>query len=193
MFFLKKNKMPYTVSIEGGSNVSVVRHKCLGLEDQDVAECNSIAPFHNKIDYSHIMWIDSDSIFTPEDVINLLNRDKDIVSGLVKKTPFIYAAGKMDPTKNFFQKESLTDDDVQGTELIESDGVGLAFMLVKKGVFESIKAPWFATTAIDEPTGPNGKIYVGEDIYFCIKAKEAGYKIWLDPTVKVGHLKMGVL
>jgi hypothetical protein len=193
MYHLKKNKIPYTVSVEGGSNVSVVRQKCLGLEDSDIAECKNVAPFYGKIDYSHIMWIDSDSIFTPENFDSLLARDKDIVSGLVKKTPYIYLAGKIDPTKNFFQKESLTEEDIQGTDLIETDGVGFPFMLVKKGVFESIKAPWFATDAIDEPSGPNGKIYVGEDIYFCIKAKEAGYKIWLDPTVKVGHLKMGAL
>jgi len=193
MFFLKKEKIPYTVSIEGGSNVSVVRQKCLGLEDKDIVECNNIAPFYGKIDYSHIMWIDSDSIFTPEDFTKLLARNENIVSGLVKKTPFVYAAGKIDPTKNFFEKESLTDDDVQGTDLIETDGVGLAFMLVKRGVFEKIPAPWFATATVDEPSGPNKKIYVGEDIYFCIKAKEAGFKLWLDPTVKVGHLKMRAL
>jgi hypothetical protein len=193
MFFLKKNKISYTVSMEGGSNVSVVRHKCLGLEEKDIIECNNVAPFYGKIDYTHIMLIDSDSIFTPENFMSLLGRNQDIVSGLVKKTPFVYAAFKVDPTKDLFQKEGLTDNNIKNTDLIEADGAGLAFMLVKRGVFESIKAPWFASTAIDDPSGPNGKIYVGEDIYFCLKAKEAGYKIWLDPTVKVGHLKMRTL
>lgn len=190
MFFLKEAKIPYTVSLEGGSNVSVVRHKVLGLEDKDIIECNNVRPFYGKINYTHIMWIDSDSIFQPEDFMKLLQRNVDIVSGLVKKTPYLYAASKLDPTKNLFTKESLQEKDLTSDELIETEGVGLAFMLIKRGVFEKISMPWFLTTVIDEPNGPNGKIYVGEDIFFCLKAREAGFKIWLDPTVKVGHLKL---
>jgi len=30
---------------------------------------------------------------------------------------------------------------------------------------------------------------VSEDVYFCAKAREAGFKIWVDPRVKVKHLK----
>ena len=30
--------------------------------------------------------------------------------------------------------------------------------------------------------------FVGEDIYFCKKVNEAGFGVWCDPTIDVGHL-----
>ena len=32
-----------------------------------------------------------------------------------------------------------------------------------------------------------------EDVGFCLRARENGYKIWVDPTVCVGHEKTVVL
>ena len=33
----------------------------------------------------------------------------------------------------------------------------------------------------------------GEDAAFCLRAKEYGYKIWVDPTVKLGHVGQTVI
>jgi GT2 family glycosyltransferase len=30
---------------------------------------------------------------------------------------------------------------------------------------------------------------VGEDYSFCVRARRAGFKVWVDPTVKVKHHK----
>jgi hypothetical protein len=30
--------------------------------------------------------------------------------------------------------------------------------------------------------------YIGEDFLFCDRAKEAGFSVWLDPTIKLGHM-----
>ena len=29
---------------------------------------------------------------------------------------------------------------------------------------------------------------VGEDLAFCLRARELGYKIWCDPTISLGHV-----
>jgi len=79
----------------------------------------------------------------------------------------------------------ISEDDLKGDDLLESLYVGMGFMLVKKGVFETVKWPWFLSTTI--PFVNRTEIMVTEDIYFCNKAREAGYKVWIDPTVKVGH------
>ena len=194
MTFLKKNKIDFMISIEGGSNVSVVRERCLGLEEWEVVMPNQIPPFHGKIDYTHIMWIDSDVFFKPEDFMKLLERDKDIVAGLYLKDPKHYAATKVSEKTAYGDLESMTKADLIGPDekpiedLIEGVGVGMGFMLVKKGVFESVQRPWFLTT----PWNFSGilKLLVSEDIYFCLKAREAGFKLWLDPTVLVKHLKL---
>ena len=33
----------------------------------------------------------------------------------------------------------------------------------------------------------------GEDVSFCLDAKEAGYEIWCDPRIRVGHEKTRVI
>jgi len=30
--------------------------------------------------------------------------------------------------------------------------------------------------------------YVGEDYLFCDRAREAGFQVWVDPTIKLGHM-----
>jgi GT2 family glycosyltransferase len=32
---------------------------------------------------------------------------------------------------------------------------------------------------------------IGEDFLFCDRAREAGFEVWVDPTIKLGH--MGVI
>jgi hypothetical protein len=33
----------------------------------------------------------------------------------------------------------------------------------------------------------------GEDVSFCLDAKEEGFEIWCDPRIRVGHEKMRVI
>jgi GT2 family glycosyltransferase len=172
------------ISTEGGSNVSIVRELCLGIKPQDAMTGNHYSPFYGEIDYDYIMWIDSDMIFKPEDVEKLISHNVDIVSGLCKRDPYTFAFSKLED-KPFSQIMGQTEADIPD-KLFEVKAVGAAFLLVKRGVFESIKRPWFSTTLVEND-------FVGEDVYFCIKAREAGYKIWIDPSVKIKHLKLGSL
>jgi hypothetical protein len=154
-----------------GSNVSLVRERCLHPFRNVLPKSKD--PFYGEIDYDYIMWIDSDMIFKPEDFWKLIKNDVDIVSGCAKMNPNSYAL-------------EVYQDRLPVNGLIEVKWVGMAFMLVKKGVFEKVESPWFQTKVVD------GKL-VTEDIYFCKKAQEAGYKIWIDPTVNIGHIKPQVL
>ena len=78
----------------------------------------------------------------------------------------------------------------QEKELFEADYVGFAFLAVKKGVFERMEYPWF-----EIPTRTIGTItdMTSEDCWWCIKAREKGFKIWVDPSVVLGHEKSLVL
>jgi len=64
---------------------------------------------------------------------------------------------------------------MSGTGLQEIFAVGLGCMLVKREVYENISRPFFSVEWNDNYTN-----LVGEDIYFCQKAKSYKYKIWLD-------------
>jgi len=62
-------------------------------------------------------------------------------------------------------------------EMVEVDGIGSHFVLIRKRVFEALPPPWYKCTT------PSA----GEDYWFCRKAKAAGFKIWADMTVHTGH------
>jgi hypothetical protein len=55
-------------------------------------------------------------------------------------------------------------------------------MLVDTGVFKLIDMPWFFFKSL------GGNAFMGEDYWFCERAKEKGIEIWCDPTIAVGHL-----
>ena len=57
-------------------------------------------------------------------------------------------------------------------------------MLVKMEVFDKLEWPYWRSEYVV------GQIVTGADIYFCRKAKAAGYALWVDPKLKCNHFKM---
>ena len=79
--------------------------------------------------------------------------------------------------------------------LFEVAYTGMGFMLVRKGVFEKVGYPWFRPIWENIPLD-NGiimKDFTSEDVGFCRTATEKGTKIFIDPSVIVGHEKSMVL
>ena len=74
------------------------------------------------------------------------------------------------------------------------DYAGFGWLLIQKGVFEDKKMPypWFAPKMQVFESG-NVQDMCGEDVSFCLDAKEAGYEIWCDPRIRVGHEKTRVI
>jgi GT2 family glycosyltransferase len=145
--------------------------------------------FHGKMTYDKLMWIDSDITFTPEDVIKLYESDKDIISGA-----YLLASGEVVAYEKILGKSIAFDELIGKTELIQVGAVGFGFVCVKQGVFESLTRPWFQSvngTYIDSETKETVTLPIqGEDIAWCQRVADQGYKIWLDPTVKLIHTKM---
>jgi len=85
----------------------------------------------------------------------------------------------------------LTPEDVRGKEgLIRVDYTGLGFMLVKKGVFESLDYPWFRP--VEKQIGDMVD-FTMEDVGFCLRAREKGFEVLVDPGIKVGHEKKVII
>ncbi len=134
----------------------------------------------------YYMWIDSDINFTPNDFYKLLvHAEKDfvsIISGIyVMKTTYPYndfACGKL-------EGGTLNRDDIKGqSDLIEVKANGLGWMLVKGEVFEH--------DGLEQPFTQD-EHGTGEDALFQIRAKELGYRSYIDPSLIVGHEKMMIL
>ena len=190
--FCFNNNMQPIMSRRESCNIYYVRNMCLGA---DVSRGKNQKPFNSQIDYDYIMWIDSDIIFTPQHFQKLLTHQKDIVSGI-----YLMSDGKQFATckewdEEYFRRNGhfkfMTINDIQAdTGLIEVSYTGMGFMLVKKGVFESIEYPWFSP--IEKKIGDMVD-FTMEDVSFCLKAKEKGFKIFIYPNLRVGHKKSIVL
>lgn len=151
-------------------------------------------PFGGK-EYDYMMWIDSDMDFEPENVRQLIDCDVDIVSGLavIDSSTVALNAGFLDEKTgeaNFIYAPALSQHPVNEKGLIEVDFVGFAFVLIKRGVFETMGAPWFR---IPEREVDGVIIPMGEDIDWCMRARKHGFKIHAHPGVHIGHEKNVVL
>lgn len=98
-------------------------------------------------------------------------------------------------------EEFVRNNGMMRTETIESmaartkpftcDYVGFGFVMIANGVFENMTYPVFGPKL---QTFDNGiQDYCGEDVGFCLDAKELGISILVDPSIRVGHEKMVVL
>lgn len=130
-------------------------------------------------DCTHVLFIDSDMTFPQDMVGRLLAHDKDIVATNCarRRMPTGPTARGLDAQLVYSMPEST------GLEEVESIGMGV--MLISRKVFESLSEPWFET-----PWRTDKRGYIGEDVFFCRKARAAGFKIYIDHDVskEIGHI-----
>jgi GT2 family glycosyltransferase len=173
-----------------------VRNMCLG--GNNVAGIDQL-PFQGQANYDYIMWIDSDVVFTPDQLFKLIDADKEIVSGVYMMQDNTHFATVETWDNEFFKANGyfpfLTPEILATkTEPFVVDYTGFGWILMKKGVFESLEYPWFQPIWKEyEIDGKTIRDFTMEDVAFCHMIKEKGYDVYIEPTVRVGHEKMMVL
>jgi len=125
--------------------------------------------------YSHLFFIDADMCFSAQVLKRLLSHNKDIVGGV-----YNYRRSTKEPVVRFADENGNPINKETPKELFKCFALGAGCMLIKTSVFKRLKKPWFF---LGEPDNQ-----LGEDIYFCKIATEAGIDVWGDPSVSVGHL-----
>ncbi len=127
-----------------------------------------------------ILWVDSDMRFPKDALEILLSRDLPIVgvNATTRRFPVKPTALDIDPETNDLVKVNSKGK----TGLEQVMGVGFGMILIKKEVFEAAQKPWFWFEQTDK-----GGI-IGEDIYFCAKAFDAGYQTVIDHDLSM-HIR----
>ena len=126
---------------------------------------------------THLLMMDTDQVYHDQDLITrLLDHKKPVVCGKVHRRypPF-------EPILNV-NREHVDDSVIDAGGLVKVDATGTGCMLIDLEVLKSIPYPWFELS-----TGDDGKP-VGEDIGFCYKAGKAGFNVYVDCDVNIGHL-----
>jgi len=147
--------------------------------DRIVASRNLLREHAIEKGYDYLFSLEQDVIPEEDALQKLLAHKKEIVSGVVmnnlpvgneiKQMPMAYVVHPHDPTGLWY----IDDAELQKPQLIEIKACALGCVLIQKSVLEKITFRY--TGGFD-------------DMMFCKDAIEAGFKIYLDTTVKPKHL-----
>lgn len=156
------------------------------------------------LDADAICFADTDMVFEKTALDELIAADKPIVSALMygvnaqSDTKFVAASVKDEGDRYQPPKREAMPE----TGVFEVDGVGMAFTLIQREVVQALydhnphSRPGrekFAESGWPfEATWEDDRM-MGEDIAFCVRAKNLGYSSWIALDTRVGHTKSFVI
>ena len=134
-----------------------------------------------------LLFFDSDMTFPPdtlEKMVKHIEDGKEIVTGLYFKrrppfSPVLYKALGYRPETDETYFEDLIELP-NSKEPFEVEGCGMGCCIISKTVLLDV--------ALNYQTWFNPVHNFGEDLAFCVRARELGHKIWCDPTISCGHV-----
>ena len=157
-----------------------------GAKDRIIHSRNLIREIALKENYDYFLSLEQD-VIPPKDVVErLLNHKKDIISGVVfcdliinnqlTYKPMLWIpAGKDQNGKQLMRY--LEPYEVENEDLMELRSTSLSCLLLSKNVLEKIKFRY--TLGFD-------------DVELCNDAKDLGFKVYVDCSVKCKHLIKGM-
>lgn len=142
-------------------------------------------------DATHMFMCEMDMV-VPLDVIpKLMALDKPIVSGLYflrngEGQPCLYVPAPITPALNKYAHTPVTMFPTETPfKLAKAGGCpGLGCVLIRREVFEAILPPWFDLKE-NRPETSEG---YGSDMFFYTRVREAGFEVWVDPTVRCAQM-----
>lgn len=172
----------------------LVVYPTMGVTPVDNAR-NHIVEEFLKTDCTHLFFIDSDTVPPKNALMKLLADDREIVSAL---TPIVeHDPERKNDSNGFYRKYNVVGwNDKHVNEyigLVPCKGAGSSCILIKREVFEKLKAPWYRFVYEDDKgkTELGGRpLIVGEDIYFTARAiGELKIMPYVDTSIICQHNK----
>jgi hypothetical protein len=136
-----------------------------------------------ELDVDYSLWLDSDMRFPSDTLTRLLLRKEDIVgiNYSTRGVPANFVAIKKVGGKDGPGKKLETLEDSTGLE--EAEAIGFGAVLIRNRVFKRLHerkpikehGPWFKVDWCDYL-----KRIRGEDVNFCMRAREVGFRVMVD-------------
>jgi len=172
-----------------------------------VARNEACEVFMKSKEFTHIFFIDSDSVPKADIIIRLLQHDKPIVSGwylsragsglpvvlkiVAKNTPkclpCIIKKPKTFPEwKAYTLQELLTAPKEKKTGLVKVDAVGAGALLISREALSHLEKPYFYEDHLNVHS-------FGEDLFFGLNCKFNKVPIYIDLNAFVSHFTWGLI
>lgn len=159
---LKDDGIDFDVQIEAGTLVHVTRDKIA---------CKAINEH-----YTHVLWFDADMVFTDDVLDSLMFCGKQFVSGICHSRRKGYHSCLF---KNL-DLNHIERFEEYPHEAFQVAGCGFGCVLIDVAILADVQKT-YKTCFLPMPA-------YGEDLAFCKRASELGYKIYAEPSVRLGHI-----
>ena len=142
--------------------------------------------YQDCFDFDYFLSLDSDIQFTEENIYQLIDGDKLVISGL-----YPYKDNRKNGVGGMFDCGIVTENIVMDSKGIHKvDWVGSGFLLINSNVFKHLEYPYFRNEIIrKEIDGEINQDMCSEDIGFALNCKRNGVDIWCNCDCKVNHIK----
>lgn len=163
---------------------------------------------------THLMFIDADIRFNPEDVLKLISHDKDVVGGAYPKKTIDWqtvqrAASSLSANELRFAGAeyamNLVDQQIAPNQQVaEVKDIGTGFLLIKRAAIEKMCKEYvslkYKNTMIPDPrykdlffalfdtSIDSDGVYLSEDYTFCRRWQKVGGKIFWDRSISLDHI-----
>jgi FkbM family methyltransferase len=133
--------------------------------------------------YDYMLSVDSDIVLPKDALVKMLAADKDIISGLyIQRIPGTQTVEVYMNTPNG-GCTNIPYSLLENRGVVEIAACGMGCALIKGDIFRKMEYPhFFYKEALDH------RNTVSEDVYFCTKARNNGFKVWADTSIKCDHL-----
>ena len=136
-----------------------------------------------KAEADFVLWLDSDVVFGPSLLEDLMAdmEGRDMVTGIyhgrhVPFRPVIYKTIR----QGLMPEQAVVENyDEYPDEIFEVEGCGFGAVLMRTEVIRQ------TAETFHETFGPIAGF--GEDLSFCLRARNCGFKIHADPKIQIGH------
>ena len=181
-FFLKMNNIDFELKYINNQLVTRARNMCSSIFLQDKT-------------FTHMMFIDADVVWQPQDVKKLLDHDKECVIGVYPNKEYFWQQDNLS-----LAPSSVIENPNEITEgLVKVKYGATGFMLLARNALERIKdkvETFFLPGANGEQVELHNffdcKVvdhdYLTEDYYFSYLFNESGGQIYADTSISLTHL-----
>lgn len=150
---------------------------------------NNLAMAAIEGEFDWILWLDSDMVFAQDTLQKMMQiateNDYDFLTGMYHRRVPPFTPVMFETLEKAEKGVTWTEFEDVPKERFEVAGCGFGLCLTKvdmifdmQSKYETLFTPFFG---------------VGEDLAFCWRARQMGYKIWCEPSIEAGHVGYSVV